>query len=193
MESFFAVDIIPLLFLFLCLYGARGRLVFSDDYLSKSTCKYYRGLFAFVVILHHLASSVDAGVLFSHFKYVGVYAVAFFFFLSGYGLQKSYIIKSEIYRKGFLLKRIPVVLIPYVFIIAMYWLMNLLLDRYYSIQDIFHSFIVGMPIAANSWFIVDILFFYVVFWFLMLVCKKKLFYDDCWWNDMVCVICYFLY
>ena len=128
-----------------------------------------------MIILHHIAMRTETGVIFPLFVHMGSFAVAFFFFLSGYGLQKSYIIKSEYYKKEFLLKRIPTVLIPYIIITAIYWLWYLSLGHYYSIKDIIHSFIVGEPIAIYSWFIINILFFYIVFWLLMHICKKYYF------------------
>ena len=177
MSSKIALDILPIILLFLCLFGAKITkplsLINSNTYLSLATCKSYRGIFAIVVIFHHLAQRTETGVLFRLFTSMGSLAVAFFFFLSGYGLQKSYILKSEKYKKGFLLKRIPTVLIPYIIITAIYWLMYLFLDQFYSIKDIILRFITGNPIAANSWFIVTILVFYVVFWLLMHFCKNQ--------------------
>ena len=179
MLSNIAIDILPILLLFLCIFGAKITRplssINSNGYLSLSTSKSYRGLFAIVVIFHHLALRTTTGVLFQPFASMGSLAVAFFFFLSGYGLQKSYIIKSESYKKDFLLKRIPTVLIPYIIITAIYWLTHLFLGHFYSIKDIIHGLIVGYPIAENSWFIVNILIFYVVFWLLMLICKKHYF------------------
>ena len=99
MPSNIAIDILPILLLFLCIFGAKITKplssINSKDYLSLATCKSYRGLFAIVVILHHLAQRTETGILFRIFTSMGSLAVAFFFFLSGYGLQKSYIIKSE--------------------------------------------------------------------------------------------------
>ena len=176
MPSSIAIDILPILLLLLCVFGAKITKplssINSNDYLSLATCKSYRGLFAIVIILHHIAMRTETGVIFPLFVHMGSFAVAFFFFLSGYGLQKSYIIKSETYRKDFLLKRIPTVLIPYIIVTAIYWLWSISLGHFYSIKDIIHSFIVGEPIAIYSWFIVNILCFYIVFWLLMHICKK---------------------
>ena len=179
MPSNIAIDILPILLLFLCIFGAKitkpSSSINSKDYLSLATSKSYRGLFAIVVIFHHLAQRTETGFFFHLFTQIGQPAVAFFFFLSGYGLQKSYITKSDKYREGFLLKRIPTVLIPYIIITAIYWLMHFFLGHFYSLNEIIHSFIIGRPISENSWFIVNILIFYVVFWLLMRICKKHYF------------------
>ena len=177
MPSNIAIDILPILLLFLCIFGAKITKplssINSKDYLSLATCKSYRGLFAIVVILHHLAQRTETGVLFRFFISMGSLAVAFFFFLSGYGLQRSYITKSDKYRDGFLLKRVPTVFIPYIIITTIYWLTLLFLGQFYSLKDIIQRFIDGNPIADHSWFIVNILIFYVVFWLLMHLCKKN--------------------
>ncbi len=76
---------------------------------------------------------------------------------------------------AFLLKRIPTVLIPYIVITFFYWLMYKLNSRVYSFKDIVFSIVDGHPIAANSWYIINIIVFYVVFWLLMFVCKKHSF------------------
>ncbi len=179
MPSNIAIDILPILLLFLCIFGAKITKplssINSKDYLSLATCKSYRGLFAILVILLHLAQRTESGVLFRYFTFTGMLPVPFFFFLSGYGLQKSYITKSDKYREGFLLKRIPTVFIPYIIITAIYWLMYFFLGHFYSLNEIIHSFIIGRPISENSWFIVNILIFYVVFWLLMRICKKHYF------------------
>lgn len=180
MLSKIVVDVFPLLLFVLVVFGAKFVKPLSslnlENYLSIETCLYYRGLFAIVIIFHHLANLTGDGVLFSSFSLIGASAVAFFFFLSGYGLQLSYMKKNDIYRKEFLKKRLPKILIPYIIIIGLYWVMYLILGRYFSIKDIILSFINGNPIAAYSWFIVNILIFYIVFWFLMLICKKHYFF-----------------
>ena len=176
MPSSIAIDILPISLFFLCIFGAKITKplssINSKDYLSLSTCKSYRGLFAILVILLHLAQRTESGILFRYFTFTGMLPVPFFFFLSGYGLQKSYIVKSDKYRDGFLLKRVPTVLIPYIIITTIYWLMHFFLGHYYSLQEVIHTYIIGWPIAEFSWFIVNILVFYVIFWLLMHLCKK---------------------
>ena len=179
MSGNMALDILPLVLLFLCIFGARITKplssINSDGYLSIATSKSYRGIFAIVVIFHHLAQRTETGAFFRNFTSMGALAVAFFFFLSGYGLQKSYIIKFEKYKNDFLLKRIPTVLIPYVIITAIYWLLHLFLGHFYTVKDVIYRFVIGEPIAANSWFIINIFFFYIIFWLLMHICKKHYF------------------
>lgn len=125
-----------------------------------------------MILFHHLAQNSGSGFLFNRFVSVGYLPVAYFFFLSGYGLQKSYITKSECYRKDFLLKRIPTVLIPYIIFTAIYWLLNLIEGRFYSLKDIIVAILKGVPIVSYSWYIIVILIFYFVYWLLMTIFKK---------------------
>ena len=169
------MDILPLSLIGLILF--RIKLVkplnsVNCDYLSIETSKCYRGIFAIVVLFYHLTQMTDAGFLFRLFEKSGYLAVSVFFFLSGFGLQKSYILKGEDYKNGFLLKRIPSILIPYIITIIIYWLSYSITGHAYSIKEVFISLINGNPIVTYSWYIINILLFYVVYWILMLVCKK---------------------
>ncbi len=145
----------------------------NSEYLSLETTKYYRGLFALVIVFHHLSQKTESGIIFPFFYYVGYLAVAVFFFFSGYGLQKSYIEKSDKYKEGFLLKRIPGVLFPYIIFIIVYWVANLLSGTVYSFVDVINSLVGGNPIVTYSWFIICIIIFYLFFYLFMIICKKQ--------------------
>lgn len=172
------LDILSILLLLLLFYKARIMKplhLLNDDYLSVDTGKCYRGWFAIVVVFHHLASCTKSGTIFRVFTLVGYLAVAFFFFLSGYGVQKSYMTKEDNYKKHFLFKRISSVLIPYFIITIIYWLMYFIKGDFYSIKDIVTAIIDGEPIALYSWYIICIINFYIIYWLLMVICQKKYF------------------
>ena len=170
-------DILPLLLLVLLLYGVKLpkplRAFRTEDYLSMDTGRCQRGFFALVVVFHHLAQRTESGAIFHFFTNVGYLAVSVFFFLSGYGLQRSYISKGESYRKTFLRKRLSSILIPYVIITAFFWLVNCIDGRVYSLGDIFNAIIDGRPIASHSWYIINILIFYLFYWLFMAICREK--------------------
>ena len=190
------IDILPLSLLILILYKMKPvkplRALDSTEYLSVDTTKSYRGLFALVVIFHHLSRLTESGVIFHKFTLVGYLAVAYFFFLSGYGLQKSYISKGENYTKGFLLKRLPSVILPYLIIIFAFWLMYFVSGRVFSLKDIGLTFIGGKPFVPYSWYILCIIIFYIVYWLLMLICKKRYFpmiLGAAAWYILYCAVC----
>ena len=145
--------------------------IVNENYLSISTCRAYKGIFAIVIIFHHLAQKTENGLLFQLFSGIGYLGVSVFFFFSGYGLLRSYI-NSENYKKGFLFRRLSSILIPYVIVTFLYWLMNYAIGNFYTIKDVFVAIVQGEPIALNSWYVINILAFYIVFWILMVLCQK---------------------
>ena len=175
--SNYLIDILPLSLLILFFYGAKPvkplRSLDIGGYLSIDSGKSYRGFFAVTIVLHHLSAITQTGKLFSLFSIAGRVTVAFFSFLSGYGLQKSYITKGDRYKKGYLLKRIPSVLIPYIIITAVFWLMHFVFGKSYSLKDIILLLVKGEPLVDYSWYIISILIFYLVYWGLMQVCGKR--------------------
>ena len=146
---------------------------YNDDFMSIKSCNSYKGFFALIVILHHISQRVSIGTLPPDFTRVGYLAVAVFLFLSGYGLQKQNLLKPD-YSRGFLLKRIPAILIPYIVMTLIYWLIYALLGDVRSIGTIWHNFIVnGDPIVWFSWYVVCILYFYIAFYFSMKIFKTS--------------------
>jgi len=169
------LNILPVLLLLLLLLGAKPvtpMAQFDEDYLSKDTCNILRGFFAIVVVFHHLAQRTSSGFLFRDFTQVGFLAVAAFFFFSGYGLQKQHILKSS-YSNGFLLKRLPQILIPYIIMTALYWVLRAVLGDVFSLADLFLTIFTDEgPIVSFSWYIISILIFYMGFYLLMKIFKK---------------------
>lgn len=146
---------------------------FNDDFMAVKNCNLYKGFFALIVILHHISQRVSIGTLPPDFTRVGYLAVAVFLFLSGYGLQKQNLKKPD-YSNGFLLKRIPAILIPYVIMTFVYWLIYTLLGDVRSFATIWHNFIAnGDPIVWFSWYVVCILYFYITFYILMKIFKTN--------------------
>lgn len=171
----YLIEILPIVLFFIFVYKIRLVTPMSDfnsNYLSINSGKYYRGFFAIVVVFHHLSQRTESGYLFRVFSWVGYLAVAYFFFLSGYGLQKSYIVKKDNYRKRFLLRRIPSVLFPYIIINILYWVMQGFIGSYYSLKDILIGIINGNPMVSFSWYIINILIYYIFYWILMMICKN---------------------
>lgn len=168
---FSAVDILVVALAVVALVGVRPMRPLgptNDEYLSLGAGKSVRGLFALVVVFHHLALRAD-GLLLAPFRWLGFLAVAVFFFYSGYGLQKSFLTKPG-YKNGYLLRRVPTVLFPYVAVVLLYWIFFLLVGESMTPAAVWDSFATGYPIAKNTWYVLVIIVFYVVFWLLMVVC-----------------------
>lgn len=189
------IDIFPVIITILLIINSKTVKpldAINEEYLSIKLSRYYRGLFALVVVLHHLSQKTSSGAIFPLFLNTGALAVSFFFFLSGYGLQKSYIQKSVEYKRNYLKKRIPRVLIPYCVFVVIYWLTNSIIDNGYSISDVLNSFFNGYPIVSNSWYIIVILIFYLFYWLFMIICRnyKWIILCGCIWYILWVLFCF---
>lgn len=146
------------------LWGVKFHKEGGDGaYLSVEKGRSFRGILALTVMCHHLAERTGDSSPFHIFAFVGFLPVAYFFFLSGYGLQKSYARKPG-YRPNILKKRIPSVLIPYLGMTALYWLLSALEGQPYTPVQVLTAFAKGEPIVTFAWYIQFILLLYLGFW-----------------------------
>lgn len=166
------MDLLIVALVFVFLWKIEFKKDINKEYLSIKTSQGWKGFFALVVIYHHLSQNTVDGVFFRGFTLVGYLAVAIFFFLSGYGMQKKNITDDN-YNKTFLMKRMPTILIPYIIITILYWGLLALGGEVYSFLDILMSIVKGKPIAKYSWYIINIIFLYLSFYVLMKIIKKN--------------------
>ena len=158
------MNLIFLIFAACVLWGIKVQWKSCDEnYLSIEKGRSFRGILALTVVCHHLAEKTGDSSLFHIFAFLGFLPVAYFFFLSGYGLQKSYARKPG-YRASILKKRIPSVLVPYLFVTALYWLLSAVEGKPYTLAEVLRSFALGDPIARFTWYIVFVLLLYALFW-----------------------------
>lgn len=152
-----------------CKVSERGQLY--DDYLSLAQNKSIQGLFAVLIMVHHISQKLsEPGTVpdkyvkhgLDPFMYIGYLLVAYYFFSSGYGLYKSYKNKEN-YLTGFLSKHLPPVII--MLAVSSYFFMYVGLghgmnSRYDSPMTLFG------PWTNNpySWYIYAIIICYVLFY-----------------------------
>ena len=146
--------------------------IYNKCYIDKSTGKVLRGIFASIVVLHHVAHVTYGGRTFRGFANIGFLAVAFFFFMSGYGLQKRYM-SDKSYEKGFLIKRLPALFIPYLIVTVIYWACYVMCGFDYSVKTMLLSIISVESMVANAWYVICILAFYIFFYFAMILCRRR--------------------
>ena len=171
-----SVDFLIVLFAAVCLHrinwaGSEEQAV-HRDYLSAESGKYIRGLLSMIVVFHHLARPAEGVVLLPILGKVGYLAVAVFFFMSGYGLMVQYTGKP-CYGKGFLLRRLPTILIPYLLATVLYGVVYRILGEPWSVKAVWMGFVNGTPIVTASWYIICIFLFYIAFKVLMGLCGTK--------------------
>lgn len=118
------MEVLVLLLIIIIFYKSKIlKKGFNEDYLSLKSSKLYKGFLAIIILFHHISQKVNPNLLFYKFSYVGYLAVAVFFFISGYGTHKSNL-KSDKYRKNFLLNKFINILIPYIIVTTIYVIYN---------------------------------------------------------------------
>lgn len=136
----------------------------EEEYLSLEYTKYLKGILALIVVFCHIQYDRINLPIFKVFNYVGDFAVALFFFLSGYGLMSQYIKKRQEYLKDFLSKRILKLIIIYVVFIVIYTLTYFANGTFKTVNDLLKVIFSKKLIVAHSWYIIDILILYLIFW-----------------------------
>lgn len=130
---------------------------------DKTTTLPLRGLLALLVVSHHLGQRTDIYPLSAFTTGIGFQTVAAFFFISGYGLCVSYLVKGRSYLDGFLQKRMGKLLPKFIVLTI-----GMVLGYYF-----FSSMDLSMQVAKitcgwtplpHSWFIYAILYVYLVFY-----------------------------
>ncbi|MCD7825544.1 MAG: acyltransferase family protein, partial [Clostridiaceae bacterium] len=145
----------------------------ESEYLSIETTTSLRGIFALVIVLHHMSEITQGGRLFCLLVHAGYLVVSVFFFFSGYGLMTGLLKKGNEYLSVFWIKRILYIFTIYFIITIMYVAEYSLLGKSYSPLQIFMSFFNGAPIAANSWYMIIQILYYIFFWISFKCCNHR--------------------
>lgn len=117
---------------------------------------------ALMIVADHMALFYGVDAL-RPFIALGAPIVSVFFFISGFGLQSSYMQKGDSYLKGFFSRRIWKVLLPWLLATLLYGLLMWLSPRQWMDWTI-RTFTQGNPILPFSWYVLEILFFYMAFY-----------------------------
>lgn len=147
------------LLLLLILFSFRG-IQFSSQGLKLDSTLVLRGILVLLVIFHHVP--VESGI--SWLKLLqgwsGRYAVALFFFMSGYGLTLQYSKAGNGFFQNFFSKRYTKLLIPY--IVA--WLLYFALSGNYSLHAIWSRALVGDNVIPFAYFVEELALFYALYY-----------------------------
>lgn len=155
--------------------------------MSKNRSKYVLGIFAILIMLHHLGQKTSAFWVpdsvrqhgLEPFVPIGYLLVSFFFFCSGYGLRKSMKEKSD-YFKGFLKRRLNRILMIFV-ITEIIWLV---------VRFVFGN--VSTPFNPYNWYVYSIVVLYFGFFFSYRKEKKFSLILMAVWILIYSLICYLL-
>lgn len=136
---------------------------FNEDYLSLENTLPLRGTLSIFIVIYHISGHMKHTTLLNAFSQIGYLIVAIFFFLSGYGLYYGYKNKNN-YMKGFLLKRLPVVLIPYIIVTAFQGVCLIFMGESIKISDFFASLLGYRMFDETTWYICMLTVLYIVFY-----------------------------
>lgn len=162
MYSFIYSLLILLLLSCLLLWNCRKR---NADTLSRESClqnlNNLRGLFALEIVMGHVVRYENT-ILLPLGKFM-ICSVAFFYFVSAFGMVVSFDKKKDYLNLGFLLSK-PV----YLFLLAViFFLAGVLVDAFCS-NDLSYisADIRGAFLFTTNWYIWEMIGFYIVFFFI---------------------------
>lgn len=182
----------------------RYRFLESVPDFGKDKMPLLKAMLAILIVADHLTFWVDS-VFLLPFRELGAPIVSLFFFVSGYGLVKSFEKRGEAYLNGFFVNRVWKVILPSLVALVVYWLLCFDIDRNYfvAVRLLVTN---GVPLLPYSWYVASIVILYVVFYtsfkwvnprfriltvFLLsivyIVAIKGIGYDRCWW---VCTLAF---
>ena len=139
-------------------------------YLSLETTNCLKGIFAIIVVIHHLYQRTDIinnrvlGVL---FQSLGCLSVAIFFFLSGYVIAASIQRKGNSYLASFASKRILPLYINNVIMVLVYiLLLTVIIGEKIPTKELVTSFLWGGTVISGGWYLQALLVFYIACYFI---------------------------
>lgn len=147
-----------------------------EDALSLPVSKGLLGFCAIGIMLHHMSQTIyfageDTGILMFMVD-IGVCFVGVFFFFSGYGLYSSLRDKPD-YLKGFLKKRLPVIVIPF-YMCNFVFIIGSAMSGYRFQKGELLSYLTGWTLMnTQMWYIVEIFFLYLLFYLVFKLIKRK--------------------
>ncbi len=143
----------------LCLFGVRKKA--ADNTLSKDITTEIRGIGMLLIVLAHAVEQRDDTAAF--FFYVSaVLGVGACFFVSGYGLYKSFASKKD-YLDRFLLSKFSRVLVPYFLLFIISLIFRIVLKDSISLKDVFLELITLRMDGLLLWYLKIQLLLYVFF------------------------------
>lgn len=170
MINIYLVDIL-IVGIIICIFSEFRCNPDQIEYMNKNSTSALQGIVAIIVVLHHLSQQGIQTCFSSILLESGKYSVAIFFLISGYGVTYSTLYKKN-YMDNFISSKLKRVVLPYIFITAIYYLAYKQLGRDMSLKNLIYTFIYqGRPIIENSWYVVIIIILY--FSFYCFYCKLK--------------------
>lgn len=146
----------------------------QEEFLSLNSSKALLGLFAVLIIIHHMVQAIgfaNAGSI-AVLENMGVCFVGAFFFFSGYGLYDSFRRKPD-YLKGFFKKRLPSILVPFYVCIIIFIVVAIAGGTKFTTPDFIGNLTGFYLINSQMWYVVEIALFYILFYVIFRFIKNE--------------------
>lgn len=159
------VEYISLILLLVLILPKLGFSLKDSNSMSLQNSTNLRGLLCVLIFLNHLAGWYeDQGIIFYFFSHIGSFVVGVFFFLSGFGLIKTY--NGEV-KTGFLIKRFVKLFIPYWICEFLYAAISVCfsipIQVEVNLKNILLSAVQMSNIVENSWYVGASVVIYLAF------------------------------
>lgn len=133
--------------------------------MNKQSSEQLKGISILLVVFGHLFVTKFINVTNPAFSYLGAQGVAIFLILSGYGITTSFLKRGL--DKGFLVRRLRTVLLPYSLVTVIWFVYDYFKGRTYPLKTILLSlsgFDFKLTMDATMWYISFILIWYLIFY-----------------------------
>lgn len=160
----------------------------DDDFLSKTYTKRLKGVCAILIVLHHISQKGNYQLPFILFNRIGCLIVAIFFFLSGYGMSKSYNRDKKTFSSKFAF-RIWHLMLPYLVVLVL----TIIELKWNGNEMQVDSFLKGLRFGTiiGNWFFYSIIFLYSVFE--IIFCRLSIKHKQAGLVLVICVTGYILW
>lgn len=142
------------------------------NYISKDNTLWVHGVLALLIFICHIPNYIGlwrGNVFGAVVQSFGAWAVAIFFFLSGYGLTVSFLNRGGQYLNGMPTKRILPLYLKMITLLVVYLVVSLLLGNNFELALFLKSLFIGDTYILNGWYLQTLILFY----FMFLICFKN--------------------
>ena len=181
-KLFWGENVMIIIFAFLLLLmcvGCRIHLKGLDEnYLSMNYTQAIKGIFIIFVFLSHVRTYAEYTLASDLFvirilDYLGQLMVAMFLFYSGYGVFESVKKKGKTYIDSFVINRIGKTFIDFSFAICLFLIVDVIVEKTYSIPHILLSFTGWTSVGNSNWYMFTIFALYLMTFICFKIGGKK--------------------
>lgn len=166
-------------------------------YVSKERTQTIKGIFTIFVFMSHARqyaafSHVTDIMVIDILDYLGQLMVAPFLFYSGYGIFESIKRKGKQYVDALPTNRVGKTFFDFSIAIALFLIMNLLIEKSYSLKQIILSFTGWTSVGNSNWYMFAIFCLYILTYVSFKVINKNRFFALCLLTVLSLVYVYIL-